>query len=581
MAEKEQIPILEERIKELNKELAKQIKIKESLINRIEQGIDYNVNSASLFETNIYLKQAVKNRTNELEKINNKLKEEINEKAKAELLLRASENKFRTFFEIPIVGFVITDTKGKWVHFNDKFADMLGYTREELLQKKISDLQLPEDYQFDIQYFTQLRNNQISGIDVEKKYIKKDGNFIYTSMSARIINEGSGDNEYFAAVVKDISDQKTAIENLKLSEERFRSFTENNPVQICSFNPDGILTYVNPALCSFMKAKKENLLGKKYYDFIDLQSKKDFAIKRIARLSPNNPIETHEQVFTDPDGDMKWQQWTNLAFYNKNGEIINYLAIGIDITDRILYESQILAAKENAEKSEKLKSAFLAQMSHEIRSPLYGILSYVSLIKDHINGTKTEDIHEIQTYFSAINVSTNRLIRTIDLILNMSEIQTKSYSPNFGTINVKKIMNNIYSEYELKASGKNLKFTLSFETDNLDLFADEYSFTQIFVNIIDNAIKYTENGYVLIKVIDQDKNNLIVEVSDTGIGISEEFQKKLFTPFTQEETGYTRRFGGNGLGLAIVKNYCEINSATITVKSKKQEGTQFSVSFIR
>ncbi len=581
MTENEYINSLEEKIKELNKELSKQVKIKESLINRIEQGIDYNVNSASLFETNIYLKQAVKNRTAELEKINNKLKDEINEKIKAELLLKESENKFRTFFEIPIVGFVILDINFKLIHFNAKFAEMLGYKREELLIKPLREIILPKSMEDKNHVFNKLLNNEISEFDIEEKFYKKNGSLISASVATRSVYNKDGKLDYFAIIVQDITEKELAIVSLRENEKRFRSFTENNPVQICSFEIDGTLTYVNPALCSFMKAKKETLIGKKYYDFIDLQSKKDFAINRIKRLSPQNPIETHEQVFTDPEGDMKWQQWTNLAFYDNDGNIMNYLAIGIDITDRILYESQIMAAKENAERSEKLKSAFLAQMSHEIRSPLYGILSYISLIKDYIDGPKVESVEEIQNYFSAINVSTNRLIRTIDLILNMSEIQTKSYSPNFGTINLKRILDSIFSEYELKAAGKNLNFNISYETDHLDLFADEYSFTQIFVNLIDNAIKFTDKGNVQITVKDEDQVNLVVEVLDTGVGISEEFQKQLFSPFMQEESGYTRRFDGNGLGLAIVKNYCEINNATINVKSKKEEGSLFRVSFIR
>ena len=107
----------------------------------------------------------------------------------------------------------------------------------------------------------------------------------------------------------------------------------------------------------------------------------------------------------------------------------------------------------------------------------------------------------------------------------------------------------------------------------------KYSLSQLFVNLIDNRLKYTRNGYVQIKIYNDDNGTLSVNVEDTGIGIAEEFLPTLFKPFTQEEQGYTRKFEGNGLGLALVKRYCELNDAVISVHSKKVVGTTFRVKF--
>jgi len=131
----------------------------------------------------------------------------------------------------------------------------------------------------------------------------------------------------------------------------------------------------------------------------------------------------------------------------------------------------------------------------------------------------------------------------------------------------------------MEARLKEIGLILNKATENTYLLCDEYSVSQIFANLIDNALKYTKVGKVKIVLGRNANNNLFVDVSDTGIGMSEDFKAKLFKPFSQEETGYTRKFEGNGLGLALVKNYCQINNASIEVKSEKWKGTSFKIVF--
>ena len=186
---------------------------------------------------------------------------------------------------------------------------------------------------------------------------------------------------------------------------------------------------------------------------------------------------------------------------------------------------------------------------------------------------------EISESFDIMNRAGNRLIRTIDLILGMSELQTNSYEMNESEINLNKdIIENILIEKSKTASKKKIDIKTNFN-DELIINADENSVYQIFENIIDNAVKYTDNGEIQINT--RIENSIkTVEVIDTGIGISNEYLEKLFQPFTQEEQGYCRKFEGNGLGLALVKKYCEMNNAEIKVVSKKGLGTKFTVAFM-
>ncbi len=237
----------------------------------------------------------------------------------------------------------------------------------------------------------------------------------------------------------------------------------------------------------------------------------------------------------------------------------------------------LIVAKEEAEKSDRLKSEFLAQMSHEIRTPIHILMSYSNLIRDEIEEQVDEDL---RSNFNAIDDAGKRIIRTTDLILNMSEIATGTYEYSENTFDLyDNILKSIYEEFKLLAGEKKLGLNLIKETDNTTITADKYSIYQVFTNLIENAIKYTISGKIDIIIYTYDNGKLSVTVADTGIGIAKEYIPNLFKPFMQEDQGYSRRFEGNGLGLALVKNYCDLNQAAISVESKKGQGSRFTVTF--
>lgn len=240
-------------------------------------------------------------------------------------------------------------------------------------------------------------------------------------------------------------------------------------------------------------------------------------------------------------------------------------------------EEELRLAKEKAEESDRLKTEFLAQMSHEIRTPINTILNYISLIKEEVTKPLSDDM---QFSFSAIDSSSRRMIRTIDMILNMSEIQTGRFECHYQEIDLERdVISMVKNEFSSMAAVKNLKLNILNMAENPVIKGDLYTVSQILVNLLNNAIKYTNSGEIDLKIYRQDKDKLCMDVSDTGIGMSEDFQKKLFSPFSQEEQGYRRKFEGNGLGLALVKKYCEFNDAEILVKSKKGAGSTFTVIF--
>jgi signal transduction histidine kinase len=259
----------------------------------------------------------------------------------------------------------------------------------------------------------------------------------------------------------------------------------------------------------------------------------------------------------------------------RNAQLFN----GQVAANKSLEESnkQLIIAKEEAEKSDKLKSEFLAQMSHEIRTPIHILMSYSSLILEEIEEKMDADM---RSNFNAIEHAGKRIIRTTELILNMSEISTGTYEYSASEFNVfDSVLKSVFNEYKEKVDLEKINYSITEDSSSKIISADKYSVYQIFTNIIDNAIKYTEEGEITVSVHTNSNNRVEVKVVDTGIGISDDYMPNLFMPFTQEEQGYSRRYEGNGLGLALVKKYCELNQANIVVKSVKGEGTTVKVTF--
>jgi two-component system, sensor histidine kinase len=227
-------------------------------------------------------------------------------------------------------------------------------------------------------------------------------------------------------------------------------------------------------------------------------------------------------------------------------------------------------AKEAAEKSDLLKTEFLAQISHEIRTPLTAIMSYIDLIEHDLKGKVDPELAE---GFGVIYSSSERIIRTIELILNMSELQLGAYEPLIQYINIESCLEEITTSYKKKLKEKGLSLLINVEKEIPEVKLDKYSFMQVLTNLFDNAYKFTSRGEISIHV-NKDGERVKITLIDTGIGITEEYLKKIFEPFTQEEQGYSRKYDGNGLGLSLTKKYCELNNIDMNISSEKEIGTK-------
>lgn len=409
--------------------------------------------------------------------------------------------------------------------------------------------------------------NRFHNIDVEYRIITNSNKikFIRSRGLCKQINE----NLYEAYGYKeDITSEILNREIIEKNEKRLKSLIDTIPDILFVLDKDGKYVDIHTPKDELLVNPKSTLIGNNINQFLeaDLVSRYMDAINSTIR---NDRLTQFDYYLEVPAG----TKYFNARIIKNSEDTV--LVVIRDITEKKIHEEELKKAKEEAEKSNRLKSEFLAQMSHEIRTPINAMLSFTSLLKDEISNDIDEDLKES---FDIISNAGNRLIRTIDLILDMSDVQAGSYDYNPQEVDINEVLKKLIAEFSLTAKTKGLTLKSNLCNDSSVITVDEYTIRQIFANLIDNAIKYTNKGQIEV-ITYFNKEKLIAEVADTGIGINEENKSLIFEPFRQEYQGYSRKFEGNGLGLALVKNYCEMNNAEIEVESKKGFGSKFRVIF--
>jgi len=497
---------------------------------------------------------------------------DVKKRKDAESELEKRAENFKEFTDTLPLGVFEVDKLGKFTFLNKFGLERIGYNKEDI-KNGLSSLSLfaEEDKERIKENFTRTLKGEFLEPS-EYTFVKKSGDTFPGFLHSNPILE-NGKTIGIRGIVVDITQRK-------ISEEEIRKLSrsvEQSPVSIIITNLDGEIIYVNHQFCTVTGYSKEEVLGQNPRILKSGETSTDEYGKLWKAISSGLDWrgEFHNKR---KNGELFWEMAHISPIKDENGKITHYLAIKEDITEQKRITKELVEAKEKAESTDRLKSEFLAQMSHEIRTPINAIVSFSSLLQNELEDKVDEDLN---ISFSMIEKASKRIIRTIDLLLNLSEIQVGSLEAIKKEYDlVKDVIKGIFSEFKQLAEEKNVDLNLMIDTQDTMSHFDLYTVTQIFSNLIDNGIKYTDQGKVDIVLSRNSSGNLIASVVDTGIGISEEYLPELFTPFSQEERGYTRRFDGNGIGLALVREYCKINDIELSVKSKKGEGTRFDLIFI-
>lgn len=379
-------------------------------------------------------------------------------------------------------------------------------------------------------------------------------------------------------IVETIADITWTIVEKKRFEENLLRQSEiisNIPAGVVLTDINGFIEFANPAFIQKSGYEEKELTGKSTKIFKSGKHPSEF-YKILWETILSGRTWRGEMYNKYKSGNSVWEYVSISPIKNENGDIVNFVAVKEDITKIKKLNEELNLAKIIAEKSDKLKSEFLTQISHEIRTPINTLLSFANLIKSDINDYLTDDLIES---FKHMDSAGKRITRTIDLIIKMSELYTDNYEPIFKVNNLIELLDELVKTYKPIAEDKNIKVIYYKLIPIANVVFDERTIYDVFQNIIDNAVKFTQHGKVTVQVKKTITNNVSVSIIDTGIGISSDYIGQIFSPFTQETNGYTRKYDGNGLGLALVKEYCKLNNAEIYVSSEKGSGSDFTVVF--
>ena len=361
-------------------------------------------------------------------------------------------------------------------------------------------------------------------------------------------------------------------QSLQKLEASYRAVVEDQIDLICRYSADGKLTFVNNAYATFVGRKRQELIGQ------------PFILCSIGVLSPKTSplpeVTSSECALIDAEKNHVVHYWTHRAIKNPEGRVIEYQAVGHDITTRKEAEQALLAAKEAAESADRAKSEFLAIVSHEIRTPINGVIGFAKLLHD------TSLTPEQRSFTDMITSSGRTLENLIGDILDLSKIEAGKIEIDHAPFALRDCIDEITNLFSIRAreAGLSIKTQVAPGVPII-VNSDHNRLRQILNNLVGNAIKFTENGGVSVSVecapgaLLPDGLRRAVRlqftVRDTGIGIPADKIGQLFRPFSQVDTSAKRRRGGTGLGLIIAKRLCERMGGAISVESVVGNGSTF------
>jgi len=370
--------------------------------------------------------------------------------------------------------------------------------------------------------------------------------------------------------LKESNDELTStIKKLKDSEDKFKQFSDFTFEGILT-HINGVTTEVNKSLVEMTGYTRDEIIGK---NIIELVIPKQYHVDLIKNLSKDyaSPIRV---LGIKKDGTtIPIEIESKIADKDSSVRVV---AIR-DLTERIKYERQLELAKEKAEESDRLKKEFINNMSHEIRTPMNGILGFSQLL--NIPNLKDKD----RKYYSDIILdSCNQLLSIVDDIIEISKLGTKQVDVINKEVSLNNLLSELYSAFDDKAKEKDISLILKngLADGQSNIFTDEAKLYKILNNLLENALKYTDKGFVEFGYnIKKTGNNKIVQlyVKDTGIGIEDEKQRKVFNRFSQAESELSRKYGGLGLGLSIAKENSALIGGEISIESEKGKGSTFFI----
>ncbi len=522
---------------------------------------------------------------------------DITETRLARESLLESEALYRHYFEAAPYAIFIADPH-TLSDPNPRASELFGYSAEELEKLTPYDLSPPtqpdgsSSKEKAICYLNEAMAGKMQSFEWVHK--RKNGSLFDAQVSLRRVEKDG--KPKIMAILLDITDRKEYVRELQQKNRFIQTILDNLPIGLAlnKFN-EGSTTYMNKRFTEIYGWQEEELTDiSNFFNKVypDKKYREEITNRIMKDMNSGDPAQMHWEniTITRKDGQKRIINAVNIPMVEQNTMVSTVMDVTElkqaehDLLEKNReYESlneelqqtneEVLLAKEQAEKSDQLKTVFLNNMSHEIRTPMNGIMGFSRLLE---NPDLEDDKRNY--YIRIIRNSGEQLLRVIDDILKISELETKQVTMDESEVCLNDLMMEVFSVFELQSKERNLHLQLNKALSDADstIMIDRGKLLNVINNLVENALKYTPEGFVEIGYT-LDQNTLILYVKDTGIGISPENQEKIFERFVQEETELTRHTGGLGIGLSIAKENIELLGGALTIESAKGDGSTFCV----
>lgn len=495
---------------------------------------------------------------------------EITERKLSEISLKESKQMLRSVLDtIPVCVFW-KDLNLNYIGCNKAFAIDAGVENpEDVIGKSDFDLiwaDRAENFREDDRSIIESKKSKIN---YEEMQITPDGRKFWIILTKIPLIDYEGIVTGILGTYENITERKIQDNELR----KLSSAVMQSPASIVITNLKGEIEFINPKVTEITGYTLEEIKGinPRIFNAGEIPNEVYTNLWQTITSEKEWRGEFHNKK---KNGELFWEDASISPIKNEKGELTHYIAVKEDITSRKMMVKDLIAAKESAESANKAKSVFLANMSHEIRTPLIGILGYSELLESIANNVELKEMAE------KINVSGQRLLSTLNSLLDLSVIESNKLQINISNLDAGSIIKECTGLYRIVAEKNNIELKVVLPDYKLIALGDEKLLNQVLNNLVSNAIKYTQEGTITVSaehIKNENQNLLAIKVSDTGIGIPENALIQIFEPFRQVSEGFSREYEGTGLGLAISKKFVEAMKGTIEVKSEVGVGSTFIV----
>lgn len=528
------------------------------------------VKAKALYEANLALKD-----------LNADLEEEIKQRT---LELSESEKKFRQLIEKATEIIYNVDIKGNITYVNHVGIEQYGYNEEDILGKPFTVF-IPTSHKEEcFNHYMELMMSGRSSDYYETPVITKYGTQTWFGQNTNRVVDNDG-TLYFSVFARDIDKMKKAEDALgqakleiEKSEIKYRSIIENMQLGLMEVDLDNTIVKVYPHFNDMTGYSGDELIGQNAPKVFGLE-KKQKVHERQAEVKESGATGIYELQLRKKTGELIWVMVSGAPFYDEHGKVAGSIGIHYDITDRKNLEDELIQAKKKAEAAQEAEKLFLASMSHEIRTPLNAIIGMSHLM----NETSLDEVQK--DYLQILQSSANILQHLISDILDISKIDSSSFELNINSLNLHELCTSLLKSFEYKKQNKEIDFILDFdESIKHQILSDAQALSQILINLISNAEKFTAEGKVTLSIKNEwqtqhGKAKIHIAVQDTGVGISEEKQVHIFDRFMQADKSISSEYGGTGLGLYISRQLVNLLGGELKVISEEGKGACFYFSF--